>query len=265
MPLVPIERGDDPRIADYRDLGNGEGMRARGVFVAEGRFVVRRLITGGRFPVRSLLVTDAALASLADVLPRVRGAVPVYVASKAILREATGFQFHQGCLALGERPPTPTDADTLLGGASPLVVLESITHADNVGAIFRNAAAFGAGAVLLDPATVDPLYREAIRVSMAATLQVPFARLADWPADLARLRVAGFVVIALTPRADATPLHALPACERAAWLVGSEGDGLSEAALGCADLRARIPIVPAVDSLNVAAATAIALYAATPR
>lgn len=265
MQLVPIERDDDPRVADYRDLGDGARMRARGVFVAEGRFVVERLLASRRFAVRSLFVTESAARALGDAIAAGASDAPVYVATKSLLREVTGFRFHQGCLALGERPSEPTGLDSILSSASPWVVLEGVTHADNVGAIFRNAAAFGAGAVLLDPATVDPLYREAIRVSMAATLRVPFARATDWPADLARVRAAGFTLAALTPRTDATPLDALPALARVAWLVGAEGEGLSEAALAAADLRVRIPIAAGVDSLNVAAATAIALFATARR
>ncbi len=265
MQLVPIECDDDPRVADYRELGDGARMRSRGIFVAEGRFVVARLLASPRFAVRSLLVTETAARALGDAIAAATRDAPVYVATKSLLRKVTGFHFHQGCLALGERPREPTGLAEIRSCVSPWVVMEGVTHADNVGAIFRNAAAFGAGAVLLDPATVDPLYRESIRVSMAATLRVPFARAVDWPADLARVRAAGFTLAALTPRTDATPIDSLPALARVAWLVGAEGEGLSEAAIATADLRVRIPIAEGVDSLNVAAATAIALFATARR
>jgi tRNA G18 (ribose-2'-O)-methylase SpoU len=268
MPVVPVASADDPRIADYRGLADGELMRARGAFVAEGRFVVRRLAEGGRFAVRSLLVTDAALEALEDVVSARLSGVPVFLASKPVMREVTGFKFHQGCLALGERPLAAATVDEWLAelgrGPRTAVVLEAVSHADNVGAVFRNSAAFAADGVVLDPASADPLYRESIRVSMAATLQVPFARAERWPVELERLKAAGFQVVALTPRPSAPPISELATltnmAERVAFLVGSEGPGLSAAALAHADVALRIPMAPGVDSLNLAAATAIALH-----
>jgi tRNA G18 (ribose-2'-O)-methylase SpoU len=267
MPLVQVESAADPRVAEYREISDGARKRAQGLFVAEGRFVVARLVAARRFGVRSLFLTETALASLEPVVASIRDRVPLYVASKATMRDVTGFQFHQGCLALGERPAGEPSIDDLLQGARRVVLLEGVTHADNVGAVFRSAAAFACDAVVLDPASADPLYREAIRVSMAATLQVPFARARAWPADLARLRDAGFTIVALTPRAEAIPIGHAPWPERVALLLGSEGEGLSERALSGADMAMRIPIAPTVDSLNVAATAAIALYvlAAAPR
>jgi tRNA G18 (ribose-2'-O)-methylase SpoU len=141
------------------------------------------------------------------------------------------------------------------------VVLEQVSNADNVGGIFRNAAAFGVDAVLLGPSCTDPLYRKAIRTSMGAALKIPFALMEDWPADLHRLKAQGSRLMALTPALDAQPLDASSVASRTALLVGHEGDGLSDQALGAADVAARIPMAAGVDSLNVATATAIALYA----
>lgn len=267
MPVIPVASAADPLLADYARLKEPARLRAAGAFVAEGRFVVRRLVEGGRFVVRSLLVTETAQAALADLAPRLEG-VPVLVGTKALLREVTGFTFHQGCLALGERGAEERDVERWLaalgGGPRTVVALESVSHADNVGAVFRNAAALGADGVLLDGGSADPLYREAVRVSMAATLRLPFARAERLADAIVTLRDAGFKVAALTPRAPAIEVGELgarvPRHERLAVLVGSEGEGLSESVLGLADLRVRIPIAADVDSLNLAAATAIALY-----
>ncbi len=268
MPVIPVASAADPRLADYALLGEPTRLRQRGLFVAEGRFVARRLVEGGRFAVRSLFVSETALAALADLEERLAG-VPVLVGSKALLREVTGFAFHQGCLALGERPAVEDELGARwLGGsgAGPrtLVMLENVSHADNVGAVFRNAAAFGAAGVVLDGGCADPLYREAIRVSMAATLRVPYARAERLTEAIGAVREAGFRVAALTPRVSAVALGELSrhvaSTERLALLVGSEGEGLSESALALADLWLRIPIAEGVDSLNLASATAIALY-----
>ncbi|HRI18360.1 MAG TPA: RNA methyltransferase [Burkholderiaceae bacterium] len=267
MPVIPVASTADPLLADYALLREPARLRARGAFVAEGRFVVRRLVEGERFAVRSLLVTETAHAALADLAPRLV-AVPVLVGSKALAREVTGFSFHQGCLAIGERGAEERDVarwlEALGPGARTIVALENVSHADNVGAVFRNAAAFGADGVLLDGGTADPLYREAVRVSMAATLRVPFARPSRLAEAIGTLAEAGFRVAALTPRPSAIELGELGARvardHRLAFLVGSEGEGLSDAALALADLELRIPMAEGVDSLNLAAATAIALY-----
>lgn len=271
MPVIAVASAADPRLADYALLGEPTRLRQRGLFVAEGRFVARRLVEGGRFAVRSLLVTETALASLADLERRLAD-VPVLVGSKALLREVTGFAFHQGCLALGERPAEEEALGARwLSGAGPrtLVMLENVSHADNVGAVFRNAAAFGASGVVLDGGCADPLYRESIRVSMASTLRVPYARAERLIEAIGAVREAGFRVAALTPRASAVTLGELArhvaSSERLALLVGSEGDGLSEGALALADLSLRIPIADGVDSLNLASATAVALYERTRR
>jgi tRNA G18 (ribose-2'-O)-methylase SpoU len=256
--IVSVDRLDDPRLDDYHNVPDPDLLRARGIFVAEGRLVVRRLLESPRFRTRSVLLTHAAYAALADVVDR-RFDLPVYVVAQDTIDEITGFNIHRGCLAVGERPPALTWTG-LLQDASLLVVLERVSNADNVGGIFRSAAALGATGVLLGPACADPLYRKAIRTSMGAALKVPFAAMPDWPRDLARLRAADFTLVALTPSNRAIPLRDIVPTARLALLVGHEGEGLSREALEMADLCARIPMTPEMDSLNVSAAASIALY-----
>jgi tRNA G18 (ribose-2'-O)-methylase SpoU len=251
----------DSRLRDYRDMSDAALLEQRGLFMAEGRLVVRRLLAGRRFGARSVLVTATARQALDDVLEG-RPDVPVYVVSQALMNGITGFNIHRGCLAAGVRR-ADDDWRVLVSSARRLVLLERVANADNVGGIFRNAAALGADAVLLDGATTDPLYRKAIRTSMGAALSVPFARAEPWLETLARLRGSGVVLIGLTPDREALPLDAFAqavAGQRAAILLGHEGDGLSDVALASCDHRARIPIASGVDSLNVASAAAIALY-----
>ncbi len=271
MPLVRISDPTDSVLADYRNLPEPELVQRRGRFVAEGRLVVRRLLTESGFAVRSVMVTEPARLAIEDALAR-RPGVPVYVMPQPVMNEVAGFNIHRGCLAIGERPAERGWEDLLSDPKSQnpnpnaIVVLEGIGNADNVGGIFRSAAAFGAGAVLLDPASTDPLYRKAIRTSMGAALVVPFARLSPWPSALAALQDAGFATLALTPDASAPAirdtLHAIGS-GRVALLLGHEGDGLSAAALAACSHQARIPIAASVDSLNVAVAAAIALYECT--
>jgi tRNA G18 (ribose-2'-O)-methylase SpoU len=259
---VRMERTDDPRIAAYRDLTDPELVRSRGLFIAEGRLAVRRIIEDGRWRVQSVLVSEAARNGLQLSLDRIADRVPVYVCAASAFLGITGHDIHRGCLALVERPPAQAP-DALVRVAQLVVVLEGVTNADNVGGIFRNAAAFGADAVLLSPTCCDPLYRKAIRTSMAAVLRVPFARFDAWPHGLVCLREAGYTIVALTPRAPATTLEefsANPRPQRIALVVGTEGEGLSPALEEIADVRVRIPIADAVDSLNVAVASGIALY-----
>ncbi len=188
MPIEPIEHASDPRLAGYRNVPDPVLLRDHGVFVAEGRLVVRTLLTGSRFVVESVLVTRSALESLADVLDA-QPALQVFVADLAVLSAIVGFNIHRGCLALGRRPVPLSVPQALAGaGEAPLVVVtERVGNADNMGAIFRNAAAFGAGCVLLSPECCDPLYRKAIRVSVGASLRLPFAVVPDWPGGLAQV------------------------------------------------------------------------------
>jgi tRNA G18 (ribose-2'-O)-methylase SpoU len=264
----------DPRVADYRVVAEPELVRSRGLFVAEGRLVVRRLIEERRYRLRSVLVSPASYRSLETTLAAAGERVPIYLCDTADFLGITGHDLHRGCLALVERP-TPLTVDAVLEavtrGLKPratLVVLEAVTDADNVGASFRNAAAFGADGVLLSPTCCDPLYRKAIRTSMAATLRLPFARVDEWPGGLETLRASGFAIVGLTPRDSSITLElfaSAPHPGRIALLIGTEGSGLTPAAESAADFRVRIPIAPEVDSLNLAVAVGIALYALRTR
>ena len=235
-------------------------VRTGGLFVAEGRLVVRRVIEDGRCRVRSLLLSEVARRDLEPLLGHLAEDVPIYICAARDFLTITGFDIHRGCLALVWRPAI-VSVDDVLRTSSVVVVLEAVANADNVGGVFRNAAAFGADAVLLSPSCCDPLYRKAIRTSMAATLRVPFARLEDWPHGLAALGSQGFTVVGLTPRAPAQPLDSFAASRpgRIALLVGNEGAGLSREAEAAAHHLVRIPIRPDVDSLNLVVATGIAL------
>ncbi len=264
MPFIAIDDPADARLEDYRNVPDAELIARRGIFVAEGRLVVARLIADSRFITRSVLVTDAARRAMSDVLDRrVDGAraIPVYVVPPWMMNAIAGFDIHRGCLAIGERT-APAAWQDVTGPARRIVVVERVANADNVGAIFRHAAAFGVDAVLLDAASTDPLYRKAIRTSMGASLRVPFARLEPWPAALRDVRAQGCSLVALTPSADRTlqEVAGETAGEKIALLLGHEGEGLSAEALAECDRRARIPMAPGVDSLNVATACAIALY-----
>ncbi len=262
MRLETIDDPGDPRLTSYRELTRSGQGRRQEVFVVEGARAVRQLI-GSRFPVRSLLLAAGSVEGMHEDLARLDDTTPVYVASRAALREVTGFHFHGGHLALGERAPEPALADLLAPpGDRAVIVLERLAHPDHVGGVLRNAAAFGAAAALFSPGCADPLYRRAIRVSMAGALAVPFATLADWPRDLDRLRAAGYTLVALTPRADATDI-ARVAARRVAILIGHETDGLGAHALTAADVTARIAMAPGADSLNAAAASAVALHRLT--
>ncbi len=257
---VVIDDPDDPRLAEYRAATAG----ARDTFLCEGRLVVRRLLEGSRHRTRSVLLTQSALADLAPALAAQPPSLPVLVAPPAVIRAVVGFKFHRGCLALGERgQPAPPDEVIAPGGPRVVLALEELADPDNVGAVFRNAAAFGAAGVLLSAGCADPLYRKAIRVSMGATLSIPFAR-TDWPAGLLALREAGYTLVALTPDRQGDDIAALSKrglpSRRFALLLGAEGAGLSEGTRRAADLCACIPMAPGVDSLNVATASGIALH-----
>jgi tRNA G18 (ribose-2'-O)-methylase SpoU len=252
----------DPRLADYVGLTDVHLRRsleaAHGLFIAEGEKVIRRAITAG-YPVRSLLVADDKLATIADVAPLVDA--PLYVLPAATAQQLTGYRVHRGALASMQRLPLPEPAD-VLAGARRVVVLEDIVDHANVGAVFRCVAALGFDAVLLAPRCADPLYRRAVKVSMGAVLQVPYARLTDWRDGLAGLRAAGFRLLALTPDEAAAAITEtpVPSGDRLALLIGTEGTGLSSRWVAAADQAIRIPMSRGIDSLNVASAAAIACY-----
>ncbi len=227
--------------------------------MAEGRLAVERLLASA-YPVQSVLLSEERVLALPGILAATaaRGAA-AYVASREVLRRTIGFDLHRGVVALGRRLP-PREVRDVLGGPGPLVVAEGLNDHENLGALFRNAAALGAGGVVLDQRGADPLYRRSVRVSLGHVLGVPWARSTQWPADLHHLRAAGWRLVALSPAASARPLRTVAGLPRTAVLVGAEGPGLSGAALAAADVVARIPMARGVDSLNVATAAAIALY-----
>lgn len=267
MRVEPITALDDPRLEDYRDLPDAARRRDRGVFVAESQLVVRTLVTTARFRVRSLLLTPAAFAALRADLEAAALDAPLYLVPEATIHAVVGFRFHRGCLAVAERGPAlpfPAVVAGLGTGPACVVVCERLSNPDNVGGVFRNAAAFGAGAVLLAPGCCDPLYRKAVRVSMGGALRTPFATVPAWPADLARVRAAGFTVVALAPDRGAADIATLGCPPRVALLVGPEAEGLSVAARALADVTVRIPMVAGVDSLNAATACGIALHHLSP-
>jgi len=256
--VTPVRDAVDPRLSDYRDLTTADRRPdrpgGRGLVIAEGVVVVRRLI-GSPYPVRSLLGVPRRLAELAGDLDGVD--VPAYTADAETMAEVVGFHLNRGVLAVADRVPAP-DPAALLAGARLVAVLEGVNDHENLGALFRNAAAFRVDAVLLGPRCADPLYRRSVRVSMGHVLRVPFAPLpGPWPGVLDAVRAAGLRVVALTPAAAAVPLAAVGP---AAVLLGAEGPGLTAEALAAADLRMRIPMAPGVDSLNVATAAAIAFH-----
>jgi len=284
---VGIDDPGDDRLADYRDLVDTARRwrieAERSIIVVEGRLPVRQLLASG-LPVGSLLVDDHQVDSSADLVAAVlaRGA-PVYVGSREVVAATVGFALHRGVVAVAPRPPAD-DARARLaaaagrpsaGGGRPLVaVLEGLNDHENIGALFRNAAAFGVAAVLLDPSCADPLYRRSIRVSVGHVLHIPFARLAPWPDGLAAVRAAGFTVAALSPEPAGGPgdgrtrlalgelARRPPADGRpgVALLLGAEGPGLSAGALDAADTVVSIPMAEGVDSLNVSTAAAVAFH-----
>ena len=236
----------DARLDPYRSL------RARppeeGTFVVEGLTTLRQAMACG-IALRSALVLAHRADDVADLGDL---GVPVHLVDRSAMEAITGYDVHRGVLALADRPPQPTVA-SLLRSARRVVAIEGLTDAENVGAVFRNAAAFGVDAVVLDPTCSDPLLRRSVRVSVGNVLKVPWARAAGWP-----LAVDGFEVLALTPAGD-DDVTSMGAPDRWIALVGAEGEGLSERALAAADRRVRIPMAPGVDSLNVATALAVAL------
>jgi tRNA G18 (ribose-2'-O)-methylase SpoU len=262
MNITRITDGDDPRLADYAGVRDPALLLERGLLIAEGRFVVGRLLDAGRISLRSVLVNEAALRGL-DLAARAATGVDVYVAAPDVITAATGFNMHRGCLAVAERPTERAMGDVLLTGQC-VAVLERVVDADNVGSVFRSAEAFGVDAVLLSPGCCDPLYRKAIRTSSGAVLIVPWAAAAPWPEALDRLRVSGFTIVAMTPDDEATGIGAFVGTAAArgkiAVLLGTEGHGLTPEALAHADVRLRIPMTGALDSLNIATAAGIALH-----
>lgn len=260
MNLVRVEDPDDPRIAAFLDIRERDLAGRQGRFVAEGKVVLDVLLSGGRFEAESVLVLENRLAGLAGTLAKAPPGLPVHVVSAAVMDRIAGFPMHRGVLAIG-RKGAPSSAEALLAALphrALAVVLVGISNHDNVGAVFRNAAAFGADAVFLDATSCDPLYRKAIRVSVGAALKVPFAVFDDASAFATLLAARGFEAFALSPR-GAADLRGTPRAERTALFLGTEGEGLPEPLMR--RMRTlRIAMAPGLDSLNVAAASAVALH-----
>ncbi len=259
-----IRDPDDPRLADYRGLRDVTLRRsleaAHGLFIAEGDKVVRRAVAAGYRP-RSYLLAERWLPGLADLVAAT--GVACYVVDEAVAERLVGFHVHRGALASMHRRALAAPAD-LLAGARRVIVLEDVVDHTNVGAVLRSAAALGVQAALLSPRCADPLYRRAVKVSMGAVFSLPWTRVADWWDAVPQLSAAGFTTVALTPADDAVDLADVDVDGRLAVLVGSEGPGLSSRWQRAADVRARIPMAAGVDSLNVAAAAAVACYALRP-
>ena len=264
MGTMTIERIDDPadpRLADYRGLTDTALRRvaepAGGLYIAESAKVIARAVAAGHRP-RSLLVQEKWLADAESLA----GSAPVYVVPDAVAEEVTGYAVHRGALAAMHRPALPAVAD-LVARARLVMILEDVGDHTNVGAAFRAAAGLGVDAVLVSPRCADPLYRRSVRVSMGTVFQVPWTRMPEWDSVAPILRSAGLHVAALALTEDAVPLDLFAARrpDRVAVVLGSEGDGLSRRALATADTVVTIPMAGGVDSLNVAAASAVALWA----
>ena len=262
MPVIEIDTIDDPRLDDYREIRDRNLRRrgpAEGLFVGEQLLVVRRML---RRPgvTRSVLIAQGWLDRVGPLAPP---EVPVYVTDTASMKKIAGFDIHRGVLAMGyrsavERPELADD----LPGRDPVTLLlcEGITNIDNIGLLFRNAAAFGVDGVLLSPTCHDPLYRKSLRVSIGHALDVPFARSRDWAGDLARMSARGITLIAAATGEGAVDLDLVPPPARVGLVVGQEFDGVSPATLAACDRVARIPMAPGVDSLNVGVAAAVCLH-----
>lgn len=286
--LIRIEDPGDSQVADFVGLSDaqlrrrfedphGGGASPHGRFIAEGLRSLEALFASP-YPIRSVLVSDAQLDRVLGVLAASAdepvGSVPVLVAAQAVLDAVVGFPIHRGIVASADRLPLADPAELLgvdPGGADAdglpptrVALLEGLNDHENLGVLFRNAAAFGIDAVLLDPRCADPLYRRSVRVSLGHALRVPYTRFAekDWPTGaLAMVADAGFEVLALTPATDATPLERVDAWpDRVAVLLGAEGAGLTDEAMDAAARRVRIPLAEGVDSLNVASAAAVAFH-----
>lgn len=258
--IIRIDAPDDPRLAAYRQIRERDLVGREGRFIAEGRVVLNVLLAQSRFRPESLLLLENRMDGLSDLLARVPGQVPVYVAGQPVLDAIAGYHVHRGILAIGRRTEEQ-DMDAFvaaLPARALVLVLVGISNHDNVGALFRNAAAFDADAVLLDDTSCDPLYRKAIRVSVGGTLQVPFLRGGSASAIVASLAAKGFDCLALSP-AGTTDVSALRPGERTALLLGSEGNGLPPEMLARLS-TVRIDMSRSFDSLNVATAAAIALH-----
>lgn len=261
---IRIDDPADPRIAGFVSIRERDLTGREGLFIAEGTVVLRMLGQAAAhengFAAEAILLLENRLAGIAEVLDAFPAAVPVYVASQAVFDAIAGFNMHRGVLALGRKPAAHVGAGLLarLPETSLVLVGCGLSNHDNVGSVFRNAAAFGVDGVFLDETSCDPLYRKAIRVSVGSVLSVPFSRGLAAEALLRELAEAGFEIWGLSPRGG-VPVAAIPMARRVALVLGTEGEGLPDTILS-AFRTARIPQQPGLDSLNVATASGIALY-----
>lgn len=260
METIRIDDPEDPRVAPYLDIRERDLVGRQGRFIAEGKVVLNVLLNSSRFQAESVLVLENRLSGLDEVFEKRPLQLPVYVTSRQVMDRIAGFPIHRGILAVGKKG-TPLQVDDILGvlpQEALIVVAVGIANHDNLGAIFRNAAAFGADAVLIDPTCCDPLYRKAIRVSVGAALKVPFAAVADPAVLVADLMARGFESFALSPRGE-IDIRTVKPRDRTALYLGTEGEGLPVGLL--ARMRTlRIGMAKGFDSVNVAAASAIALH-----
>ena len=270
MPVLLVSP-EDLGAAGYRNLvdrgRHRDADRLGEVFVVEGVRTIRQLLDQG-WPLDSVLLSPSRIDGRPDLAADAASAgAAVYVAGQDLFDRIAGYHAHRGALALARRPPARR-VESVVGPARLVLVVEGVNDHENLGALFRNAAAFGAGAVVLDPSAAEPLYRRSVRVSVGHVLRVPFARATTWPADLSVLPALGFTVVALSPAgrltlddlAPGAPARRESRGDRWAVMVGAEGDGLSAEALAAADMAVRIPMAPGVDSVNVATAAALALH-----
>jgi tRNA G18 (ribose-2'-O)-methylase SpoU len=263
MPVVPISSLSDPRLSDFAHatdvaLKKADGSE-HGLYIAESLLVLERAIRAGHRP-RSVLALGGSVDDAVNATAAFD--IPIFSGPSELLEQLTGYLLHRGLIAAMERPALPS-AGSLLENARRVVVLENVADPTNVGAIFRSVAGIGADAVLVTPRCSDPFYRRAIRVSMGTVLQVPWTRVGDWPTTAGLLGDHGFHIAALALTPDAVSLRefAANAPERVALILGAEGEGLTSEALAAADTVVQIPMRHGIDSLNVAATAAVAIYA----
>lgn len=262
--MTPIDDMNDARLEPYRNVRDRDLVGRRDRFILEGKVVLEAALTRGRFPIESVLVSQKRVGRFEGLLARVPDDVPVYVAPHEVMCAIVGFDIHRGLIAVGRCDEMPSAAELLatLPERATVLVIEGLTDHDNVGACFRNAAGFGADAVLLDDRCCVPLYRKSIRVSVGHALSVPFNRREPMASILSALSAEGFerIALSLSRAAEVLDDRRRPA-PRLALMLGSEGPGLSAAALEAADRHMYIPMAEGVDSLNVAVAGAVALFA----
>ena len=262
--MIEIASASDERIQDYRSLKDVTLRRAlepaSGLYIAESAGVIHQALSVGHQP-RSLLLARDRMGEFTHVIEQLDESVPVYIADYSVLQGITGFHVHRGALASMHRPEVSA-VEGIIANARRIAILESLVDHTNVGAVFRSIAALGWDAVIMNEQCADPLYRRSVRVSMGAVFHVPWAKVSNWPQGVAELKSTGFSIHALTPSPSAINIAdvAVVPEQRVALLIGTEGQGLSNDALAIADTHVRIPMAAGIDSLNVGAAAAIALW-----